>query len=171
MKARVAIFGKGNVGGALRRGLERAGYEVKAVGRGGPLRETAAWAEVVILAVPYGQLPAAVAAAGDALDGKAVVDVSNVVGKDLQPLLGFSTSGAEELQAKAPRAKVVKAFNTVFAQHMDSGRLGERPLAALAAGDDEEAKGRSCGSPPTSASTRWTPGRCATPACSSPWAP
>jgi predicted dinucleotide-binding enzyme len=34
----------------------------------------------------------------------------------------------------------VKAFNTVFAQHMDSGRLGDKPLTAFVAADDAEAK-------------------------------
>jgi 8-hydroxy-5-deazaflavin:NADPH oxidoreductase len=35
---------------------------------------------------------------------------------------------------------VVKAFNTVFAQHMDSGKLGNQPLTAFVAGDDEMAR-------------------------------
>jgi len=35
---------------------------------------------------------------------------------------------------------VVKAFNTVFAQHMDSGRLDGERLTAFAAGDDAAAK-------------------------------
>ncbi len=54
--------------------------------------------------------------------------------------IGFTTSGAEELQRKLPKAHVVKAFNTVFAQHMDSGRLGDRRLTAFVAADDAGAK-------------------------------
>jgi hypothetical protein len=38
----------------------------------------------------------------------------------MQLALGFSTNGAEELQKKTPDAHVVKAFNTVFAQHMEA---------------------------------------------------
>jgi hypothetical protein len=54
--------------------------------------------------------------------------------------LGFTTSGAEELQRKLPDARVVKAFNTVFAQHMSTGRLGNQSLTAFVAGDDRSAK-------------------------------
>jgi predicted dinucleotide-binding enzyme len=39
--------------------------------------------------------------------------------------IGCTTSGAEELQKKAAAAKVVKAFNTNFAQHMDSGHVND----------------------------------------------
>lgn len=35
---------------------------------------------------------------------------------------------------------MVKAFNTVFAGTMDSGRVKERQLTVLAAGDDDVAK-------------------------------
>lgn len=54
--------------------------------------------------------------------------------------VGFTTSGAEELQKKVPNTHVVKAFNTVFAEHMDTGRLGNNSLTTLVAGDDPEAK-------------------------------
>jgi predicted dinucleotide-binding enzyme len=50
------------------------------------------------------------------------------------------TSGGEELQKKAPKARVAKAFNTVFAQHMDTGRVGEQRLTAFVASDDASAK-------------------------------
>jgi predicted dinucleotide-binding enzyme len=56
--------------------------------------------------------------------------------------VGFTTSAAEEIQKAVPTAKVVKAFNTVFAQV-----LAERPAGAGAAtvqvfyaGDDDGAK-------------------------------
>jgi predicted dinucleotide-binding enzyme len=54
--------------------------------------------------------------------------------------VGCTTSGAEELQKQASAAKVVKAFNTVFAQHMDSGRVGDQQLTVFAASDDESAR-------------------------------
>jgi predicted dinucleotide-binding enzyme len=54
--------------------------------------------------------------------------------------LGYTTSGAEELQKKLPYAKVVKAFNTQFAQHMDSGHIGDQKLTVFVAGDDAGAK-------------------------------
>lgn len=140
MKKKIGIIGKGHVGSALQRGLEQAGYETKITGKGGGVRETAAWGEILILAVPYTALDAALAAMGNAVDGKALVDVTNVLGADGKLALGFTTSGAEQLQKKAPSARVVKAFNTIFAQNMSTGRVREQRLACLAAGDDEKAK-------------------------------
>jgi len=136
---KIAIIGNGNVGGALERGLTRAGYDVRSTGKEN-VRETAGWGEVVILAVPFGAVNDAVTTMGSALDGKPLIDVTNAVNEQMGLAIGFSTSGAEELQKLAPRAKVAKAFNTVFAQHMDSGQLGGETLTVLAASDDEEAK-------------------------------
>ena len=51
---KIGIVGKGNVGSALAKGLGRKGHEVRAVGKEkGALRETAAWADVILLAVPF----------------------------------------------------------------------------------------------------------------------
>lgn len=104
------------------------------------VHETVLWADIAIFAVPFGAIDAVLKEAGAALAGKTLVDVTNALGPDMQWAIGFTTSGAEELQKKAPQARVVKAFNTVFAQHMDSGRLGDQQLTALVAGDDPEAK-------------------------------
>ncbi|HXU83183.1 MAG TPA: NADPH-dependent F420 reductase [Polyangia bacterium] len=140
-KKRIAILGDGNVGSALARGLQRAGHEVRAVGNDKPaIRDVAGWGEVVILAVPYGVIDDAVKAAGDALVGKTLVDVTNALGPNMNLAVGFDTSGAEALQKKAPKARVVKAFNTVFAIHMDSGKIGGQSLTAFVAGDDAGAK-------------------------------
>jgi len=141
MKKRIGIIGNGNVGGALARGLERAGNEVRAVGNDkAAIEDVSSWAELVLLAVPFGGLDDVVAVAGGQLAGKTVVDVTNAIGPDMSLALGYSTSGAEELQKKLPGARVVKAFNTVFAQHMDSGQLDKEPLTAFVAGDDADAK-------------------------------
>ncbi|MBX5494840.1 MAG: hypothetical protein IRZ15_05855 [Bryobacteraceae bacterium] len=141
MKPRVAIIGKGRVGGALREGLERAGYEVRAAGKEPQLvREAAEWGGIIVLVVPYGAIDDVLRSIGDAVNGKPLIDVTNALTSDMELALGFSTSGAEELQKKAPAAKVVKASNTTFAQHMSTGHVKGTAISLFAAGDDQGAK-------------------------------
>jgi hypothetical protein len=138
---KIAILGKGNVGSALARGLARSYSHVKSIGNDKPAQlQAATQAEVVILAVPFPALDDVIKNLGAALDGKVVVDATNALTPDYQLAVGFTTSGAEELQKKLPHARVVKAFNTVFAQHMDSGKVGVTPITALVAADDAAAK-------------------------------
>ncbi len=141
MKPKIGIIGDGNVGSALKRGLERAKYEVKNVGHNPKgVQETAAWGEAVILAVPFAALDDTLREMGKAAEGKPLIDVTNVLTPDYQLALGCTTSGAEELQKKVPSAKVIKAFNTAFAGHMDTGRVRNEAITFFAAGDDGEAK-------------------------------
>lgn len=138
---KVAIIGKGSVGSALQRGLEHGSHEAKTVGKDpAGIQAIAAWGEVIILAVPFPAVDDAIRALGDTIRGKVVVDVTNALTPDFQLALGFSTSGAEELQKKLPAAKVVKAFNTVFAEHMVSGQVKGDKLTLLVAGDSSNAK-------------------------------
>jgi predicted dinucleotide-binding enzyme len=138
---KVAIIGNGNVGSALARGLSRGGHDVEAVGNEPErMRQVAVAAEVVVLAVPFGGVGAAAETLGGALNGKVLVDVSNALTDDFQLAIGFDTSGAEQLQARVPAAKVVKAFNTVFAGTMDSGHAKGQKLTVFAAGDDDAAR-------------------------------
>lgn len=139
---KVGIIGDGNVGSALARGLQRAGHDVRAVGNDAvAVGQTASWAEIVVLAVPFAAIDDVVAELGDAVAGKTLIDVTNALAADMSLAVGFTTSGAEELQKKVPRGRVVKAFNTQFAQHMDSGRLGDQRLTVFVAADDAAAKG------------------------------
>ena len=141
MAMKIGIIGDGNVGSALARGLKRAGHEVRAVGKDrGDIRDTAGWGEIVILAVPFGALEDVVRTTGEVLSEKTVIDVTNALDANMNWAIGFTTSGAEELQKKLPKSRVVKAFNTVFAQHMDTGKLGDQRLTAFIAGDDAGAK-------------------------------
>ena len=138
---KIGIIGNGNVGSALQAGLRRGGHEVRAVGRdAAAVREAGEFGEVVILAVPFGEIDNALRELGDTLNGKIVVDATNALTPDMNLAVGFTTSGAEELQKKAPGAKVVKAFNTAFAHMMNGGRIGDDQLAGLVAADDAEAK-------------------------------
>ena len=137
----ISIIGDGNVGSALARGLERAGHHVATCGHNPQSEKQLADAgEIIILAVPFSAIDEVASTIGHSADGKTVVDVTNAVTPDMKLAVGFTTSGAEELQKKLPDAKVVKAFNTDFANTMDSGHAKGEQLSAFVAGDDKEAK-------------------------------
>ncbi len=141
MKPKIAIIGRGNVGSALERGARRAGYEVKTAGHDArEVKDTAAWGELVVLAVPFKQIDETLRELEGAAEGKVLVDVTNALDDRRHLAVGFTTSGAEELQKKAPNARVVKAFNTVFAKHMDSGKTKGKSLGAFVASDHADAK-------------------------------
>jgi hypothetical protein len=140
---KIGMIGDGNVGSALTQGLTRAGYEVQAVGKEpGRVREVARWGDIVVLAVPFGERENALREMGDAIRGKVLVDVTNAVTEDLGYAKDLDQSGAEELQRMARDAKVVKAFNTVFAPNMSTGKLHGERLTAFVAADDAAAKQR-----------------------------
>jgi predicted dinucleotide-binding enzyme len=139
---KIGIIGKGNVGSAIAAGLTRKGHEVKFGHRDPkePVSEAAKWGEVLILAVPHSAAEDTAKEVGSAADGKTVIDVSNALTDNMELAIGFTTSAAEEIQKKLPRAHVVKAFNTVFAQNQSVGRVGNERLTLFVAGDDAKAK-------------------------------
>jgi predicted dinucleotide-binding enzyme len=96
MKPKIAIIGKGSVGSAIGTGLERVGYTVRSVGKGEPGagRDTAAWGDVVILAVPFGEIDNALGEIGGALKGKTLIDVTNPLTQDYELALGLTTSAS-----------------------------------------------------------------------------
>jgi NADPH-dependent F420 reductase len=102
--------------------------------------DAVAKADIIFLAVPYSAAAEVVKAAGD-LAGKIVVDLTNPMKADFSGLaIGFSTSAAEEIAQLAPRAKVVKGFNTLFASVLQNGgQVADTPATVLLAGDDADA--------------------------------
>jgi 8-hydroxy-5-deazaflavin:NADPH oxidoreductase len=139
---KIAIIGKGHVGSALGTGFTRSGHEVKYGHKAPNARphKVAEWGELVIIAVPYNQVGNVALELKDMVDDKIVIDVTNCLDPHRELAIGFTTSGAEELQKALPLARVVKAFNTVFAQNQSTGRIGDIRLTAFVAGDNEEAK-------------------------------
>lgn len=109
------------------------------------MREAANWGETIILAVPYKERQNAIKSIGDAARNKPLIDVTNCVGSNMECINSTNQSGAEELQKLAKDARVVKAFNTVFAQHMSNGNVRGQPVSAFIAGDDEQAKREAMG--------------------------
>jgi predicted dinucleotide-binding enzyme len=97
--------------------------------------------DVVVLAVYYPDARAVVEQYGDGLAGKVVVDITNPVNESYDALVTPPDgSAAQEIAASAPGARVVKAFNTTFANTLGEGRVGDTPLDVFLAADDEEAK-------------------------------
>ncbi len=143
---KIAIVGKGNVGSALADGLKTK-HEVRFASEDvhEPVADAVAWSDVVILAVPWTAHKEIAAKDGKVFTGKTVIDVSNVLTPTYELALGFTTSGAEELQKLLPGARIVKAFNTVFAQNMRTGKVRGEKLTAFIAGDDAAAKDVVCG--------------------------
>jgi predicted dinucleotide-binding enzyme len=97
--------------------------------------------DVVVLAVYYPDAQAAVAAYGDSLAGKTVIDITNPVNESFDGLVTPADSSAtEELARSAPGARFVKAFNTTFAGTLSEGSVAGQPLDVFIAGDDPDAK-------------------------------
>jgi 8-hydroxy-5-deazaflavin:NADPH oxidoreductase len=149
----IAIIGAGNVGRALATSLTRAGHDVtitaehaanavEAASQSGATVGTsnqaaAAGADVVVLAVQSQAIGQIAADMGSSLDGKVVIDVSN---RPTPAADGASTSIAEELQTRLPAARIVKAFNTVFASRQASPTVAGISPDGFVAGDDASAK-------------------------------
>lgn len=97
-------------------------------------------ADVVILAVPYGEV-AEVGTAYAGFAGKVVVDITNPVDfNTFQLIPAPGQSGAEEVAKLLPSATVVKAFNTTLAGPLAVGTVEGKELDVFVAGDDDEAK-------------------------------
>jgi predicted dinucleotide-binding enzyme len=159
---RIAIVGPGSMGAALGRRWAAAGHPVRftfsrdprrldAVARSAAplaepcpsLVEAVEWAEVVVLTVPWPLVAEVLAVAGDALAGKIVVDATNPLNDAHTALLvGTTDSGGETVARWAPGARVIKAFNTVFARLLDPeiDLWPPEPGTVLICGDDAPAK-------------------------------
>lgn len=98
--------------------------------------------DIVVLAVPYPAVDGILDAYGDQFDGKAVVDISNPLDFETFDSLTVpvGSSAAAEIQAKLPKAHVLKAFNTTYAGTLTSKKIGDHDTTVLIAGDDAAAK-------------------------------
>ena len=128
---RIGILGSGLMGGKLGTIWARAGHEVvfsyshseqkltklardaKGKARAGAPREAAQQANAVLLAVHWSRVDEVLNQAGD-LSGKVIVSCSLPMNADDTDLvIAHTSSGAEALAKRVPKARVVSAFGTV----------------------------------------------------------
>jgi predicted dinucleotide-binding enzyme len=158
---RIGILGSGLMGGKLGTLFARAGHDVvfsyarqrakleglaRAAGgkaRAGTPAEAVKDADAVLLAIHWSRLDDVLHQTGD-LSGKVVVSCSLPMSEDDSDLvIAHTSSGAEELAKRIPRAHVVLAFNTVPSEVLfdvfDARNKDPRPSLAYC-GDSERAK-------------------------------
>ncbi|MDX2009298.1 MAG: NAD(P)-binding domain-containing protein [Myxococcaceae bacterium] len=164
---RIGIIGSGMMGSTLGTLWAKAGHEVRFSSRHpetldglvqkvganasrGTVDETAAWAEVIFLGVPFSAMPELADRLAAPLAGKLVLDANNIIPArdgalvDEVKLLGHGSGGWT--QKRLPKSSVVKAFNTVHfknladAAHREEGRMGI-PLAGNDARAMKKAEG------------------------------
>jgi predicted dinucleotide-binding enzyme len=157
---KIGILGAGMIGATAAKIFARAGHQVaisnsrspatladlvREIGsnaRAMPAADTARWADVILLAVPWrtpGALPPP-----DAVDGKIVIDAMNPYAIDGSVIDLGESSSSEETRKRLPGARLVKAFNTIWYRHLAERARPDLPHdqrhAIFVAGDDEEAK-------------------------------
>ena len=158
----IAMIGTGDVGGALGPEFAALGHSViygsrnpdsekvvALVGRTGHGAKAAkpvdavAQAEIVVLAVPGMLVEEIVTGLGD-LGGKIIIDPTNPLARRDDGKLGILTdrSNAEIIQAAAPGAYVVKAFNTLGWRTMVDPESTGGPVSIPLVGDSNEAKSK-----------------------------
>lgn len=152
---KIAFIGGGAIAKAIGSLVKTAGHDVvlgvrapskktdEAGLKYGTIEESITDADVVLIAVPYYVIDDVLPQFADALAGKLVVDATNPVATDWTPILtGEEFSGAEHIAEILSKSRVVKAFNTIFADILQQDRLDRsgRKITLFVAGDDAAAK-------------------------------
>jgi predicted dinucleotide-binding enzyme len=163
---RVGVIGSGTVGEVLADGFLKHGHQVMRGSRSpeklqswrdqagdkastGSFPKTAAFGEVVVLAVKGSAAEAAIAACGvDALSGKTIIDATNPIdesppeGGVLRFFTDLNEALMERLQRLAPAAHFVKSFSCVGSALMVNPQLKEGTPTMFICGNNAAAKAR-----------------------------
>jgi predicted dinucleotide-binding enzyme len=154
----IGIIGSGNIGSAFARTLARAGIEATIANSRGPAslqdlvrelggsikggtREQAAGADIVLVAVNWTKLEAALADL-PAWNGRIVIDANNPIEAPLFKPIDLGDRASSEVFAdRVPGAHVVKAFNHLQAHILAGDPKAEGGRRVLFySGDDAHAK-------------------------------
>lgn len=156
---KIAIIGAGNIATGLGKFWASKGHElffsysrdaeklkktaqsVSPKAQTGTPAQAVAFADVVVLAVPYAAVPDAIKAAGS-LKGKLIFSCVNALKADNSGLaVGTTSSAAEEIAKLAPDARVVEGL-PAFAEvlHSSSRLISGQQATVFVSGDDADGK-------------------------------
>jgi 8-hydroxy-5-deazaflavin:NADPH oxidoreductase len=156
---KIGVIGSGRIGGTAARLFAGVGHDVALSNSRGPdslrdlvsdigpraramtVADAAQFGDVVLLAVPFRNAEAL--PPPDTVRGKVVIDAMNAYATGGGSIdLGGSTS-SEETAGRLPGARIVKAFNTIYYEHLAQQGNPRKPLdqrrAIPIAGDDSAA--------------------------------
>lgn len=126
---KIAVYGKGNVGGGLADLWERKGHQVTRLGRdGGDVSQ----ADVILIAVPGDKLADSLGKL-KGISGKTVIDATNLI--NTKPPAGFR-SNAEFVKSKT-NGPTAKSFNINFAALYSKLAATRAKPGNLWCGDDQ----------------------------------
>jgi len=153
---KIGVIGSGRIGSTIGGLWVKAGHEVMfsdrdpevakrvaadlgARARAASVEEAAAFGDAVLIAVPYGALPAIQKQVGDRLKGKVVIDPNNPVpARDGEIAVGAKEKGAAvSTAALLPGARLVRSFNSWGYSTMarEANRAAPRMALPVAADD------------------------------------
>jgi predicted dinucleotide-binding enzyme len=144
---KISFIGAGNVASNLGNLFIKAGHHVH-YGVQNPsnnqvsIAEACELGEVVCFAIPFSAMEKVLTSNKERLEGKIIVDITNAINiADWSPIFLGESSGGEQTQQLLPKSKVVKAFNTIFADvmHIEKQNFDGEKLTAFIASDDEVA--------------------------------
>ncbi|MGB0026316.1 MAG: NADPH-dependent F420 reductase [Nitrososphaeraceae archaeon] len=158
---KIGIIGSGNIGGTAAKLFVNAGHEVAISNSRGPeslislvnsigpnikaktVEDAVKFGDVILLAIPW-RKKQDLLSVSELFDGKIVIDAMNPYSENFEVIdLGNSTSSEEVLKQIPSSSRLVKAFNTIYYEHLRTKGNPNAPredrFAIFVAGDNSDA--------------------------------
>ena len=159
---KIGIIGSGNIGGTAAKLFANASHDVAISNSRGPeslksfvnsvgpnikantVEDAIKFGEVVLVAIPWRRRQDLLSVS-ELFDSKIVIDAMNPYSENFEVIdLGSSTSSEEVLKQISSSSRLVKAFNTIYYEHLRTKGTPNAPIqdrfTIFVAGDDLDAK-------------------------------
>jgi predicted dinucleotide-binding enzyme len=158
---KIGIIGSGNIGGTTARLFVNAGHVVAISNSRGPesltslvnsiganirakkVEDAVKFGEVILLAIPWKRRQELLSVS-ELFDGKIVIDAMNPYSENFEVIDLDNSTSSEEVLKQIPSSRIVKAFNTIYYEHLrtkgNPNAAKEDRFAVFVAGDDLDAK-------------------------------